>query len=99
MKRRLIAIITIAAMLITMLPTGMFAADETTTIQVGSMDELNNAYETIEASDQEEATIELTGNITLDSEYFGVKGKHITVVSSGEDSYKISDCVKKGDNL
>ena len=91
MKRRLIAIITIAAMLITMLPTGMFAADETTTIQVGSMDELNNAYETIEASDQEEATIELTGNITLDSEYFGVKGKHITVVSSGEDSYKISE--------
>jgi len=56
---------------------------------VSSAAALTEALEKIAASGDREATIQLTTGIAMADNHFGVSGKHITVVSNGENSYEL----------
>ena len=98
--KKWVAFIVMVCLLTTIMPTAVLADS---TIQskgtveqyvVKSNDELNDALQKISKMEGENAEIILSANITLSDEIFGVKGKHITVSSSGTSQYTLSS----GDN-
>ncbi len=98
--KKWVAFIVTVCLLTTIMPTAVLADS---TIQskgtveqyvVNSRDELNYALQKISEMEGENAEIILSANITLSDEIFGVKGKHITVSSSGTSQYTLSS----GDN-
>ena len=58
--------------------------------EVDSVDELKNAVSEIEQSAETEATIVLTSDITYNSGFAGVVGKHVTLQSDGDTLHTIT---------
>ena len=97
MKRRLIACLMVIAMLVTMTPTEMFAADEEGNLSesaksytVGTAEEFTSAIENITTQSESDAIITLTANVRLSDRFAGVEGKHVTLTSEGEEPFSIT---------
>ena len=72
---------------------GQAVAPSENRYEVSSTEELSNAFIQIASSEENEAEIILTNDVTVDTDYeskFGVAGKQITVKSKDDNKYKLT---------
>ena len=96
MKKKLVAIISVVAMLVTMFPATVFAEPAATNgqpVEVDSFDELKEAID--KASGPDTTTIKLTNNITNVSTSIVIDGKRIEI-GLGGCQIKAADVLEKG---